>query len=179
MLIYKIILSIEGKMTITNEEIIQKIKEYRKRSGKTQQDLADLLGKTSASISDLERGKVQVSASELSQIADFLNVPINSFFNNVLEDEEIQNVIYTIQEQPKEARLNSFVMVKLYIEIQALSKKILANPEKEFQPEELGEIVTKILTFQAQYKAVTLKLDSIVDGLIQVLNRNGITLPKQ
>ena len=165
-------------MTVTNDEIIQKIKEYRKRSGKTQQELADLLGKTSASISDLERGKVQVSASELSQIADFLSVPINSFFNNVLEDEEIQNVIYTIQEQPKEARLNSFNTIKLFLEIQALSKKIIENPKKEFMPEELGEIVTKILSFQAQYKAMTSKLDSTIDGLIQVLKDHGITLPK-
>ena len=32
---------------------------------------------------------------------------------------------------------------------------------------------------QAQYKAVTLKLDSTIDGLIQILNEHGITLPKQ
>jgi hypothetical protein len=70
-------------------------------------------------------------------------------------------------------------MVKLYMEIQSLSKKIFANPEKEFEPEELGEIVTKILAFQAQFKAVTSKLDSTVEGLVQVLKDNGITLPKQ
>lgn len=92
-------------------------------------------------------------------------------------NEEIQKIIYTIQEQPKEARLNSFALVKLFIEILSLSKKILANPEKEFQPEELGEIVTKILTFQAQYKTVTLKLDFTIDGLIQVLKENGTSLP--
>ncbi|MDO9545147.1 MAG: hypothetical protein Q7J07_00155 [Pelolinea sp.] len=129
-------------------------------------------------ISDLERGKVQVSASELSQIAEYLNTPINYFYSNALDDEEIRKVIFTIQEQPKEARLNSFTLVKLFIEIQSLSKKILADPEKEFEPEELGEIVTKILTFQAQFKAVTSKLDSTVEGLVQVLNDNGISLPK-
>jgi transcriptional regulator with XRE-family HTH domain len=166
-------------MSASNDQIIEKVREYRKRSGKTQADLADLLGKTTASISDLERGRVQLSASELSQIADFLNVPINSFFTETIEDEEIQNVIYAIQEQPKDARINSFGMVKLYLEIQALYKKISSRPKKEYQPEELGEIVTKILTFQSQYKSMTSKLDSTIDGLIQVLKEHGITLPKQ
>ncbi len=166
-------------MSASNDQIIEKVREYRKRSGKTQADLAELLGKTTASISDLERGRVQLSASELSQIADFLNVPINSFFSEAIEDEEIQNVIYAIQEQPKDARINSFGMVKLFLEIQALYKKIMANPKKEFQPEELGEIVTKILMFTSQYKAMTSKLDSTIDGLIQVLKEHGITLPKQ
>lgn len=166
-------------MSASNDQIIEKIREYRKRSGKTQLDLATLLGKTPASISDLERGRVQVLASELSQIADFLNVPINSFFIEALEDEEIQNVIYAIQEQPKEARISSFGMVKLYLEILALYKKVMANPKKKYLPEELGEIVTKILTFTSQYKAMTSKLDSTIDGLMQVLKEQGITLPKQ
>ena len=166
-------------MSASNDQLIEKIREFRKRSGKTQLDLANLLGKTTASISDLERGRVQVSASELSQIADFLNTPINSFFDDTLEDEEIQSIIFTIQEQPKDARINSFALVKLFLEIQALSKKMLANPKKDYLPEELGEIVTKILTFQAQYKLMTSKLDSTIDGLVQVLRDHGITLPKQ
>ena len=85
--------------------------------------------------------------------------------------------VSTIQEQPKEAKINSFALVKLFLEIQSLSKKVLADPEKEFEPEELGEIVIKILAFQGQFKAVTSKLDSTVEGLIQVLKDNGITLP--
>ena len=67
--------------------------------------------------------------------------------------------------------------MKLIIEIQSISKKVLANPDKEFEPEELGEIVTKILKFQSQYKIITMKLDSIIDGLIQILNDHNISLP--
>ena len=50
-------------------------------------------------------------------------------------------------------------MVKLFLEIQGLSQKILATQKQDYSPEELGEIVTKILTFQAQFKAVTTKPD--------------------
>ena len=59
-----------------------------------------------------------------------------------------------------------------------IPKIILAKTIKQFEPEELGEIVTKILAFQAQFKAVTTKLDSTVEGLIKVLKDNVITLPK-
>lgn len=44
--------------------------------------------------------------------------------------------------------------------------------------EELGEIVTKLLTFQTQYKAMTSKLDSTIDGLVQVLKDHGLIFPK-
>jgi len=67
--------------------------------------------------------------------------------------------------------------VKLFLKIQTLSKNILAKPDKEFEPEELGEIVNKILAFQSQYKALTTKLDSVVEGLKQVLKDNGNSLP--
>lgn len=165
-------------MTITNDEIVQKIKEFRLRSGRTQQDLADLLGKTAASISDLERGRVQISATELSIIAEYLGIPIENFFTDEYLDQDIVNVLTSIKEQPREARLNSFELVKLYLEIQVLSKKVLNDPQKEFPPEELGEIVTKILKFQSQYKLITRKLDSTIDGLVHVLQDHGITLPK-
>lgn len=165
-------------MSASNDQIIEKIREYRKRSGKTQADLAELLGKTTASISDLERGKVQVSAVELFQIADYLKIPIEYFFTSESFDQDVLNVITSIKEQPKEARLNSFEIVKLYMEIQGLSKKILNDPNKEYPPEELGDIVTKILKFQSHYKMLTSKLDSTIKGLIDVLYDHGISLPK-
>ena len=178
MLRYKIILSVKGMIMVTNDEIVKNIKIFRQRSGKTQQDLANLLGKTAASISDLERGKVQISASELSQIADYLNIPISGFFGRSSEDTMAQEVIYSIQEQPEEARLNTIAMVKLYLEIQGISKKMLANPNKEYSPEELGEFVTKILNFQTQYKRLSSKLDTVISDLIGVLKEHGISLPQ-
>lgn len=166
-------------MPISNDQIVENIREYRKKSGKTQLDLANILGKTTASISDLERGRVQVSASELSQIADFLNIPINSFYDLESEDDDIEAVISSIKEQPKESRIDTIGLLKLYIDLQMTHLKIMANPKKDLQPEELGEIVTKLLNYREKYNAMTMKLDSAINGLIEVLNDHGITLPKQ
>ena len=164
-------------MSVTKEELGEKIREYRTKSGKTQQDLAILLDKTTASISDLERGKVNVTGVELSKISDYLNVPVSHFFQVQPDDEYTQKVLYAIQSEPKETRANSIKMVMMYLEIQSLAKKLLAKPDKSYSPDELGDLVTKILTFQNQYKLMTSQLDSVVDSLLQVLNDNGITLP--
>lgn len=55
----------------------------------------------------------------------------------------------------------------------------MAKPKKDLPPEELGEIVTKLLNYREKYNAMTMKLDSAINGLIEVLNDHGITLPKQ
>ena len=47
-----------------------------------------------------------------------------------------------------------------------------------FLDRKLGEIITELLTFQTQYKAITTYLYSTIDDLIQVLKDNGIFLPK-
>lgn len=74
-----------------NEEIVKRIKKVRTDKGLTQQDLANHLGKTAAAISDLERGKVQVSAADLFKISTLLEKPIQYFYGETLlreEDEE-------------------------------------------------------------------------------------------
>lgn len=162
-------------MQVSNEIIIKKIREYRTKAGKTQQDLADLLGKTSAAISDLERGKVQVTASDLSKIAEYLNIPINCFYDLETMDPEIQNAIYSIQEESPEARLNSFEMIRLYIEIQSLYKKY--SKKEDLSPEEIGEIVTKMLKFRAQYNVMSKKFNDFMDLLVKTLGERGISLP--
>ena len=63
------------------ENIIRnQIIKARDDAGKTQQDLADHLGKKPASISDIERGRVHVSAKRLFKIAEYLDKPIEYFF---------------------------------------------------------------------------------------------------
>lgn len=69
-----------------NKRIGKRIKDVREKSGKTQQDLAKLLGKTAASISDIERAKVQISAAELYSIAEYLQMPIRYFLDKKLPD---------------------------------------------------------------------------------------------
>ena len=73
-----------------NDLIVKRIKEARLERGLTQQNLAKHLGRSTASISELERGKVQVTASDLFLIAQLLNKPIEYFYGEEFSDKDIQ-----------------------------------------------------------------------------------------
>ena len=55
--------------------------------GFTQQQLADLIGVTYQQAHKYERGINRVSAGRLFEIAHVLNVPVNYFFEGLMEDE--------------------------------------------------------------------------------------------
>lgn len=66
---------------ITKKEIGVKIKEYRMKSGLSQSDLGRILNKSHAAISDIERGKTDLTVLDLLTIADHLQQPIGFFLN--------------------------------------------------------------------------------------------------
>lgn len=82
-------------MKITNQEIAKRIKKAREQKGHTQQAIAKLLKKSNVSISDLERGKVQVNVIDLLKIATFLQKPIEYFIADEMNDKksELMQVI--------------------------------------------------------------------------------------
>jgi len=51
------------------------------------------LGITASTISELERGEVQISASDIYQIAQILNKPIEFFYGEEYGEKEIQDLI--------------------------------------------------------------------------------------
>jgi len=63
-----------------NLYIRNRIKEARAQRDVSQLEIARVLEKTGSAVSDIERGRVQVSASDLSLIADRLEKPISYFY---------------------------------------------------------------------------------------------------
>jgi transcriptional regulator with XRE-family HTH domain len=107
-----------------NDLIVRKIKEARIERGLTQKDLADHLGRTSAAISDLERGKVQVSASDLYSISQRLNKHIEFFFGEERNEKEIQDYIFVMRNQTTEARLNALKTNSMLLRLINIGKEI-------------------------------------------------------
>lgn len=58
----------------------EKIKEFRKNNKLNQSDLAKKIGVSNTSISEYERGNVNIDADTLFQLADALNVKVDDFF---------------------------------------------------------------------------------------------------
>jgi transcriptional regulator with XRE-family HTH domain len=67
-----------------------RVRERRIMLGFTQQQLADLIGVTYQQAHKYERGINRVSAGRLFEIAHVLNVPVNYFFEGLMDDESRQ-----------------------------------------------------------------------------------------
>jgi transcriptional regulator with XRE-family HTH domain len=66
-----------NEFTLATGRLIKQAREARRLS---QRELADALGRRQASVSDMENGKMEPSASTLVQLAQVLEKPITYFF---------------------------------------------------------------------------------------------------
>lgn len=163
-------------MAKTNQEIVARIKEARQERKMTQQQLAELLGKTSAAISDMERAKVQVSASDLSTLAEALNKPIEFFYGEEIGDKEIQDMIAILRKQPPGEQQKSIETTKMLLRMQQIGD--IANRNSEQQPtvEEIRDFIGDFITFSKQINEITSQMNKIRDELIQALQEQGIDI---
>lgn len=90
-----------------NQYIQQRIREARNEVNETQDDLAEALGKNRVTISDMERGRIAINASDLAQIATHYGKPISYFYPRRLTvskeslsnlDEEMLVLFWSLEE---------------------------------------------------------------------------------
>lgn len=67
-------------------DIGDKLREVRRISALTQEELADLSGVHAVTISDIERHKQKASAKTLKKLAAALDVDIKEFTNGAIRD---------------------------------------------------------------------------------------------
>ena len=106
-----------------NTYIRERIKQARLEASETQKDLARKMEKTREAISDLERGRVSVNASDLGFIAAYYDKPISYFYPPRLKinkedlsslDEELLIVFWQLPEIQQHI---AFEYVKQQLEI--------------------------------------------------------------
>ena len=107
-----------------NSLIVQRIQKSRKELHLTQQDLATVLGKTAAAISEMERGNTQVTAGELKTIARYFSKPIEYFYGESFFSDDVQKLIATIRNMPDEIRDKSIGMIDIMLQMQILAEQI-------------------------------------------------------
>ena len=107
-----------------NEIIVKRIKAARMERGLTQQNLADQLGRTAAALSDLERGKVQVTASDLLKLARYLNKPIEYFYGEEYIGDDVQDLIAIIRRMDPGIRALQLPIIKSILLVQQKSDEI-------------------------------------------------------
>jgi transcriptional regulator with XRE-family HTH domain len=153
------------------------IRQARVEQGLTQQDIANHLGRTAASISEMERGKVQVSASDLFKIAQLLNKPIEYFYGEEYGEKEIQDFIALIRKQNPEARASSVSTTSMLLRLFSLGEELKSIPEDQPIPvEKTKEFFAIFIPFSDLINKMTSQLNDIRDKLIEEMKIQGIDI---
>lgn len=67
---------------LTSKEIGERLREFRKRRGLTQEQLAVMVDVTFQQIQKYESGFTRLNTDKLQAVAEALSVPVSSFFDN-------------------------------------------------------------------------------------------------
>jgi len=159
-----------------NDMIVKRIRDARLERSLTQHDLAEHLGRSTAAISELERGKVQVTASDLYLLAQLLNKPIEYFYGEEYGEKEILDLIAVFRKQSPEQRAQSIETTKLILQMQQISDIAKEKPDRKFTFEELQGSFSAFLAFSKNINDLTAKMNDVRDKLIQELKAQGIDI---
>lgn len=167
-------------MNDLNDLIVSRIRAARSERGYTQKDLADHLNKTQATISDLERGKVQISASELYEIAIYLNKPIEYFFGEEVGDKEIQDIVAVLRRQPAKQRIASLQITSMLLRLQTMGDEVQKYPkDKEVPIETVQEFYNLFAPFAVAINEMSKKINELKDKFDEELKLREIKKPKE
>lgn len=163
-----------------NDLIVARIRAARSERGLTQKDLADHLKKTQASISDLENGKVQVSASDLYDIALLLNKPIEYFYGEEIGDMEIQDMVAVMRKMPPENRKSSLAITNMILQMQNKADEVSKYPkDKEVPIEEVQAFYNLFAPFALAINEMSKKINEMKDKFDEELKLREIQKPKE
>jgi transcriptional regulator with XRE-family HTH domain len=97
----------------------------------------------------LERGKVQVSASDLFKLSKFLNKPIEYFYGEEYLGDDVQDLISIIRRMPPEIRSDQISAIKTILNLQRQSDVLMEieGEDKEFQREHAKEIYNTLSNY--------------------------------
>jgi transcriptional regulator with XRE-family HTH domain len=79
--------------------ISKKLRQFRISQGMTQEKLGELTGVSIQQIQKYEAAKNRISASRLFEFSQFLNKPINSFFDGIKSDKSYYNYEFKSQKE--------------------------------------------------------------------------------
>lgn len=161
-----------------NDVIAKRIREARKDRGLTQQVIANHLGRTAAAISDLERGKVQVSAGDLYQIANLLNKPIEYFYGEDYGGKEIQDLIAITRKQSPKARSQSIEFTTRFLRLQDLVNNLDEASSDPVDVEQIQMFLDDFVPLSTMINAAAKQLNEMQDKIFHELESQGVDLTK-
>lgn len=130
-----------------NSDIGRRIKDEREKAGLTQEELAEKIYKTRVVVSDMERGRTQISAVDLMDIAYNLEKPIRVFYPvyvptaDDLEDYEAE-IVHYLRKIGDHARARK--VAGLLIDQARIVTNAMVDTDVKAEAERIREIRTQI-----------------------------------
>jgi transcriptional regulator with XRE-family HTH domain len=161
-------------MIIENSQIASFITQGRKERNISQKQLAVILKRTTSAISQLEKGKVKISASDLSLIADVLNKPIEYFYGENLGGEEIQDFIAVLRKIPDYQKAKTLQTAKMVVMMQEAAEGYRDAVNKNFTDEEMKQFFNDFVDFRKFINDLTEQLNGMWFVLQQSFEAAGL-----
>ena len=139
-----------------------------------QKGLADHLGWTAASQFDLERGKVQVTASDLYKISKYLRKPIEYFFGENFSGEQIQDLVSVLRSQARAAREANIEYIKKMIKLQHIGDEITNLPIDEIPVEKMKEFLDLLVDITNKNKNASKQVEDATKLVLTGIEFKGI-----
>lgn len=148
-------------MTNKNFEIAQRLRAARLQRNLTQQDLAEKFNKTSAAISDIERGKTQITAADLVIFSELLAKPIEYFYGEDFSDSDIEDVIALMRRLPPETRKQQLPLMTMFLRMAEINYEMQNTTDKEKQAEAVKEFYELFLPY---YESMDSLMEQLTDA---------------
>jgi len=138
---------------MNNKEIAEIVQKTRKDKRLTQRDIALVLDKTPATVSDIERGKIQISAADLYKIANALNKPIEYFFGESFESQEIEDLVFIIRKQSVDQQKKIVEQTRMLLSLEAF-QQMATGKEREMSDQEINEAVNYVIRYADEIEEI-------------------------
>lgn len=152
-----------------NFEIAQRIKAARLQRNLTQKDVADTFNKTSAAISDIERGRTQITAADLLKFSEILSKPIEYFYGADFGDADIENIIAIVRKLPSESRKEQLPWLTTYLSMTQINYEMQSIKDEEKLMEKAKEFHENFIPFFNTLESMVDKLRDAKEKLETVL----------
>jgi len=160
-----------------SQEIAEQVRKARLERGFTQKQLGRYLNKTASNISDIERGRVQVTAADLYTIAQALSKPIEYFYNEDLGDDAIGEFIAALRNQTPAAQKQALDMNRLWLSMVTMNLDAQATPRNEqLDPAQMQTFLADFFQFLIQYDQMQKQFNQARDEILKLMSDNGIDI---
>lgn len=158
-----------NNMTDENMLIAQRIRAARLQRNFTQQDLANKLGVTSAAISDIERGKTRITASDLLTFSELLLKPIEYFFGEDFNDPETEDIISLMRRLTPEDRKKQLPVMVMMLRMMEIQHKMNNTEDKGKQLESVKEFYALLVPYYESLETTVQQLRIAKENLESLL----------